>query len=316
MRPPCSTSWLAETVGMDKLEVTAEDGTRLVCWDFGGRGQPVLMLHGTGLHGRCWAPVAQGLGSRLRPLALDMRGHGASGRSPDGSYPWGLFATDALAVIDQLGLSGTMGVTGVGHSAGATALLLAEAARPGTFNRLWVWEPIMAIPGSDLTMHNSVQFAGAARRRRAHFASTEDARAHFEGRGQFAEFAPASLDAFLRGAFVASEEGGLRLACEPEDEARMYEAALAHDAWEQLTEVRGAARVSGGGRSSAVPPDDLARVVSRLPAGTMNVMPALGHFGPFEAPEEIAVDIVGQAATTAVRPGLGDQVHNTVTAAD
>jgi pimeloyl-ACP methyl ester carboxylesterase len=281
---------------MGPLEVIAEDRTRLVGWDFGGPGAPVLMLHGTGLHGRCWAPVAERLGVGLRPLALDLRGHGASGRSPDGSYPWELFATDALAVLDQLGLSGASGLIGVGHSAGATALLLAESARPGTFSRLWLWEPIMAIPGGDLTARNSAQFAASARRRRAHFDSIEDARAHFEGRGQFAQFSPASMEAFLQGAFVGGEQGGIELACDPDDEARMYEAALSHNAWGRLAEVRCLARLSGGARSTAVPPQDLAQVVSRLPAGEMNVMPALSHFGPFEAPEEIAADIVGQAA--------------------
>jgi pimeloyl-ACP methyl ester carboxylesterase len=283
---------------MDQIEATAEDGTRLVCWDFGGRGQPVLMLHGTGLHGRCWAPVAERLGEGMRPLALDMRGHGASGRCPDGSYPWELFASDALALLDQLALSGTPTLIGVGHSAGATALLLAEAARPGTFSRLWAWEPIMAVPGSDLTARNSTQFAASARRRRARFASIEDARAHFEGRGQFAQFAPGSLEAFLQGAFVAGEEGGLRLACDPEDEARMYEGALSHNAWDRLPEVRCATRLSRGSRSTAVLPKDLAQVVSRLPAAEMNVMPALSHFGPFEAPVEIAADVAGEAEAT------------------
>ena len=187
MPPACSDFWLADTPAMELLHVRAEDGTRLACWDFGGGGQPVLMLHGTGLHGRCWAPVAGRLAEDFRPLAVDMRGHGASGQSRRGSYDWELFATDVLAVLDQLGLTGT-GAVGVGHSAGATALLLAEAARPATFASLWGWEPIMAVPGTEMTARNSAEFASRARRRRAHFGSPEEARAHFEGRGQFAEF--------------------------------------------------------------------------------------------------------------------------------
>jgi pimeloyl-ACP methyl ester carboxylesterase len=282
---------------MERLEVTAGDGTRLACWDFGGRGLPVLLLHGTGLHGRCWAPVAQGLKDGFRPLALDMRGHGASGRSPDGSYPWELFATDALAVIDRLGLAGAPAVTGAGHSAGATALLLAEAARPGTFSRLWGWEPIIATPGSGLAARDSAQLAGLARRRRARFASIDDARAHFEGRGQFAGFSPESMEGFLDGAFVVNGEEGLTLACDPEDEARMYEAALAHEAWDRLVKVPCPTRLSGGGRSTAVPPHELEQLAVRLPAGEMYVMPSLNHFGPFECPDEIAGDIARWAGS-------------------
>jgi len=283
---------------MDQLQVRAKDGTRIVCWDFGGGGEPVLMLHGTGLHGRCWAAVARSLAEGFRPLALDMRGHGASGRSPDGSYAWELFAADTLAVADQLGLAGAPGLTAVGHSAGATALLLAEAARPGTFSRLWAWEPIVAIPEGALTARHSTVLAGSARRRRARFASLEEARAHFAGRGQFAEFSAASMEAFLEGAFVPTDDGGIRLACEPEDEARMYEAALTNNAWGLLGEVRCPTRVLGGGRSGGVPADDLAKVLSRLPAGELKVMAALGHFGPFAAPVEVAGDIASQAAAT------------------
>ena len=279
---------------MEPRQITAEDGTRLVCWDFGGRGQPVLMLHGTGMHGRCWAPVAGRLGAGLRPLALDMRGHGESGRSASGSYDWDLFAGDALAAIDQLGL-GDAGPAGVGHSAGATVLLLAEAKRPGRFSRLWGWEPIMAVPGSELTSRNGADLAGRARRRRARFGSAEEARAHFEGRGQFAEFAPESLDAFLSGAFDDNGDGTLRLACDPEDEARMYEAGRAHDAWDRLPDVSCPARLLGGGRSPAVPPHLLAQIAGRLPYGVEDVWPSMAHFGPFEGPSAVADDISGWA---------------------
>ncbi len=281
---------------MELFDATAEDGTRLAGWDFGGHGRPVLMLHGTGLHGRCWAPVAQALGDGFRPVTLDMRGHGASGRSPDGSYVWRRFATDILAVLDQLELSERTGLIGVGHSAGATALLLAEAARPNSFSCLWGWEPIMAIPGRELTERNSAALASRARRRRADFATVEEARAHFEGRGQFAGFPPGSLDAFLDGAFVVGMDGNLRLACDPEDEACMYEGALAHNAWEELPDVHCPARLLGGQRSTAVPADDLALIVARLPLGEMNVVPSLNHFGPFEAPSIIAADIDSWAA--------------------
>jgi pimeloyl-ACP methyl ester carboxylesterase len=290
--------------------LTAGDGTRLACWDFASSGagtdrQPLLMVHGTGLNARSWAPVAGILaGAGFRPLALDMRGHGSSGRSPDGQYPWPLFGHDVLAVVDQLGLqtsaegatgaggaSGGGGVVGVGHSAGASALLLAEAARPGTFSRLWAWEPIMRTPTNDLRQGRGPELAQQARRRRAHFASVEEGRSHFEGRGMFAEFSAAALDAFSSGAFVADEAGGVRLACLPEDEARMYEGGGAHDAWEQLAHVRCPVRVVGGERSPAVPPDELARIAGRLPAGEMAVMAGLGHFGPFQDPALVAAEI-------------------------
>ncbi len=286
---------------MEQLTVAAADGARLACWDFAGAGQALLMVHGVSLHGRCWGPVADlvvadGLANkRPRPLALDMRGHGASDRSPNGRYGWELFAADVLSVVDGLGLADQPGgVTGVGHSAGATALLLAEAARPGSFSRIWAWEPIVAVPGSSLRRQRSSELAQRALRRRSHFASLDEARSHLEGRGLFAEFCPEAFEAFLSAGLVADGDG-TRLACRAEDEAAAYAAASEDRSWGRLGEVRCPVAVRGGQTSPAVPRPELEAIAARLPAGEAEVMPGLGHFGPFQAPATIAADIAGWA---------------------
>jgi pimeloyl-ACP methyl ester carboxylesterase len=287
---------------MEQLTVTTGDGVRLACWDFGGSGTPLLMLHGVGLNGHCWAPVAGLMGEGFRLLALDLRGHGASGRSPDGRYGWDRFAADVLEVVDGLGLAGAQhdpggvgGVAGVGHSAGASALLLAEASRPGTFSRLWAWEPIVSVPGSSLREQRSSEFAQRARRRRSHFSSVAEARAHLEGRGLFAEFSPEAFEAFLSGGLVPAGGGGVELACRAEDEASAYEAAARNGLWERLEAARGPVRVVGGATSAAVPGRELAAIAARLPGGGAVVMPSVGHFGPFQDPAAIAADITGWA---------------------
>jgi pimeloyl-ACP methyl ester carboxylesterase len=315
---------------MEELLVTARDGARLVCWDFAGEGKPLFMVHGTGLHGRCWAPVAGRLSEvGFRPLALDMRGHGASSRSPNGDYSWDLFALDVVDTLAQLGMSDRPGVYGgdvdgagveaaggeggrlpgvvaIGHSAGGAALLLAEESRPGTFSRIWAWEPIMSIPGSDDRAQRGAELARRARQRRAEFASIDEARAHFQGRQMFAEFSPESFEAFLDGGLVPNDGGGYRLACDPEVEARIYEGAAAHSAWDGLGRVHCPTRLLGGELSPAVPPDELETIAGQLPGlgpegkglgpARAVVVPLLGHFGPFQRPAEIADDIANWAA--------------------
>jgi pimeloyl-ACP methyl ester carboxylesterase len=267
------------------------------------------LLHGVGLHGLCWGPVANLLAAGgFRPLALDMRGHGASGRAPGLGYGWQLFAADILAVVDGLGLAdGDGALVGVGHSAGASALLLAEAGRPGSFSRIWAWEPIVAVAGSSLRKQRSSELAQRARRRRSHFPSVDEARAHLKGRGMFAEFCPDAFEAFLAGGLVPADEGGVKLACRAEDEARAYAAAAEPRSWARLEAVRCPVAVRGGETSPAVPRAELEAIAAQLPAGEPEVVPSLGHFGPFQGPTDVAANIAGWARGGPPGPGAGPQ---------
>ena len=88
-------------------------------------GRPVVALHGVTGHARRWAVLAEQL-PELRLVAVDLRGHGHSPKTP----PWGFeqHVADVLAVMDDHGLDRA---PLIGHSfGGAIALHLARAA-PG-----------------------------------------------------------------------------------------------------------------------------------------------------------------------------------------
>jgi alpha/beta hydrolase family protein len=59
------------------------DGARLAWLDFGGAGPAILLLHGLAGHASEWAETAGWLTQGHRVLALDLRGHGGSERTPD-----------------------------------------------------------------------------------------------------------------------------------------------------------------------------------------------------------------------------------------
>ena len=119
------------------------DGIRLVVHDWGGAGAPVLLAHPTGFHGRVWAPIATALVAAGRHVwSFDFRGHGDSD-APDVDYSWHGFADDVLAVAEHLGLAGDPALVACGHSKGGAALILGEQKRPGTFARIWAYEPII-----------------------------------------------------------------------------------------------------------------------------------------------------------------------------
>jgi pimeloyl-ACP methyl ester carboxylesterase len=69
-----------------------------------GSGPPILLIHGVGARLDAWDGVVAALGSRLTTIRHDLRGHGESSKAP-GPYSVELFAADALALLDHLGLA-------------------------------------------------------------------------------------------------------------------------------------------------------------------------------------------------------------------
>ena len=269
---------------------------RIAVHDLGGDGPALLLAHATGFHGRVWLPVA----TRLRPwfhgLAVDERGHGDSAVPEDASFDWRAMAADLLAVVDDLGLGATLGA---GHSAGATLLLLAEQARPGTFSALWCYEPILPPVDGLAPAVDRDRLAAGARKRTDVFASREAAYQNYAAKPPFSSLAPDALQAYVDFAFTDLEDGTVRLACRPEHEARVYENGFSHDVHHHLDDVGCPVTVACGERTTHVDPAAVRALAARLPRSSVEVVPGLGHFGPLEDPAAVA-DAVRRAL------GLGE----------
>src|SRR5690349_7456974 len=107
-------------------------------WGEPRAGRPAALLtHGTGFCASVWSGVAEQLASDFVVYAIDRRGHGASGKPAD-AYDFLDFADDAVRVIDGLQLQSAFAL---GHSAGATDLLLAAVQRPRAFQCIYALEP-------------------------------------------------------------------------------------------------------------------------------------------------------------------------------
>src|SRR5690606_30098654 len=79
-------------------------------------GPPVLLLHGVTGSGWQWHDVASELAKKRRVIALDLRGHGLSGRSADQQYSTPDHVRDLTAVIAQIG-SNTVDLAGASWGA-------------------------------------------------------------------------------------------------------------------------------------------------------------------------------------------------------
>src|SRR4051812_4341189 len=171
----------------------SSDGFDVVSFDLGGNGPPILMAHATGFHGQVWRPMASALSDGFHCYSFDERGHGDSTRPAGHSYDWTGFADDALTVVDGLGLDRPFGV---GHSAGAAALLMAEAFRPGTFRGFYLWEPVVMPFDRSLGPQENPLSEGALRRREV-FPSKDAAFDNFASKPPFSILHPEALRAYV-----------------------------------------------------------------------------------------------------------------------
>lgn len=115
--------------------IHAADGLALTMETRGAAGAPpVLFAHGFGQSRRSWARTASALADDgWRTVTFDARGHGDSGRVPDGAYRLEQFVTDLLAVAATLGGPPVM----IGHSMGGLlAMVAAGEVRPNPFRAL------------------------------------------------------------------------------------------------------------------------------------------------------------------------------------
>ncbi|NUU25199.1 MAG: alpha/beta hydrolase [Streptomycetaceae bacterium] len=94
-----------------------------------GAGRPVVLLHGWTMNSTFWSGNIPVLGAEHRVVAPDFRGHGRSGKTPDG-HSLAQYARDVHELLGELGLQDA---TLVGWSMG-TAVILSYIRQYGCDN--------------------------------------------------------------------------------------------------------------------------------------------------------------------------------------
>lgn len=279
--------------------IAGADGGSLTVYDWGGSGPPLLLAHPTGFHGRVWAPTARRLVAHGRRVySFDFRGHGNSTPSSTG-YDWNGFAADALAVAAHLGLVGDPDLVAVGHSKGATSLLVGEADSPGTYPAIYAYEPIVFPTDEPLGAQPDNPLSVGARRRRDSWSSPEEAYTAFAAKAPLDVFTAEALHAYVDAGLAQHDDGTWTLRCRPADEAEMYAMGSASGAWGHLGDVGASVFVACGANTNVINPDLAARIADRLPRGRLAVFDGLGHFGPMQDPDALVASISAFATSTA-----------------
>lgn len=117
--------WFVEAVSAPHRSAFVDvEGCRIHYLSFGDGGKPGLVLvHGGAAHAHWWSFLAPLLASDYRVLALDLSGHGDSGRRE--AYPRETWAKEVMAVAAHAGLERPPIL--VGHSMGGFVCIAAAS---------------------------------------------------------------------------------------------------------------------------------------------------------------------------------------------
>ncbi|ANV84661.1 haloalkane dehalogenase [Picosynechococcus sp. PCC 7003] len=113
------------------------NGLPLSYYEWHPGGEPVVLLHGLADHGLVWASLGESLGKKYHVVALDLRGHGDSGK-PETGYTFADYSADLDGICNHFGWSK---VHLLGHSWGAKIAAVWATQNPDKVKSLILADP-------------------------------------------------------------------------------------------------------------------------------------------------------------------------------
>jgi pimeloyl-ACP methyl ester carboxylesterase len=261
------------------------NGVRLHTLDWGGGGDPIIVLHATGLLGRIYAPIASALTRIGHVYSYDQRGHGDSAPAPDGQYDWQVTMDDLAGFITAMGFRG---VRGFGHSAGATAIGSLACERPDLISRAVLAEPVIFESPDAPELGWRDPFMERTLKRRRVFDSVEAMFQNFESKPPYSAWDKGMLRDYCEFGTRVNADGKRELKCTPEIEARFYETSRDFDGLGRILCAQVPLLVLFGARSDSLGATLSDTIASKLAQGRVVNIADTGHFMPMEKPAEIA----------------------------
>jgi len=271
-------------------------GGAMAFLEFGPPDRPVdiVFSHANGFNARTYRTILAPL-AELRILALDLRGHGATGlptriEDRDG---WHEFRDDLLAFLK----AATDGpVVLAGHSMGGTSSLLAAAVASERVRALALFDPVLFDPPADGDPAAESPLVQGALRRRASFPSKAAALEAYRGRGAFRTWSEAQLADYVEAGFRPDGDGQVTLACTPQWEASNFRSHN-YDPWDAFAASRCPIRILRAELASTARLDDRLEALAADGRIAVETVPGTTHFLPMERPDLVRAAL-RQAALT------------------
>jgi pimeloyl-ACP methyl ester carboxylesterase len=272
------------------------NGVELCIFEWHGEAPTVLLVHATGMHGRCWDAVVERLpGAHV--LSVELRGHGRSEKRPP--YVWDGMSRDIAELCARLGLERAVGV---GHSMGGYCIAWTAAEDPTRFRAIVLVDPVILPPDEEAARRAEPRDdAHFTARRRDRFASPDAMYERLRPREPYVRWRDDVLRAYCTHGVVRDEAtGDYVLACPPAVESAVYLSRVGADIYERAARIAAPATVLRGRREGAEPRAryDFSRsptwpgLAAHMPHAKDVYLADCSHFIPMEAPERVAEAIL------------------------
>jgi pimeloyl-ACP methyl ester carboxylesterase len=234
--------------------------------------------------------------------AWDMRGHGESRHAAKTQtfQGWITFYRDLVALLD----ASPEPMWLAGHSIGATTSLAAAMKRPNKVKGLVLVEPVLLPYSFGLILSaarlfgvaDKMSMAAAAKRRKAVFASRQEAYDNYRCKRAFSSWPDEWLKAYVDHGFVEGQDESVELACPPNWESLSF----MHTESNPLSWLKNSAvlnqtpiHILAAEKGSTFPGISHAKIQGKLPQARIEVLPKSSHFLPMEHPGVVMERLVG-----------------------
>jgi esterase len=261
----CATiSAVAETAGFEDKFITL-NGLRIHYLDWGSNGKPpFIMLHGISRVAHQFDHIAPHYRNDYHVMAIDMRGQGDSGWSPEGAYLVEDYVKDLEPFVQQLDLRN---IVLLGNSTGGRVAQVYAGLHPDRVARL-----ISEDVGPERPNEIASAFSRQVEQEANGWASEDELLASLKRANP--RVPEEVLRSYAHYGTKRREDGRIVWKRDP----NLVKGFIATDLWKDVKQIRCPAIYILGGASRIVPPETQDQLKQTLPNISIVVMPGLGHY--------------------------------------
>jgi pimeloyl-ACP methyl ester carboxylesterase len=228
-------------------------------------GRPaIILLHGIARHAHTFDHIAGEFARTYRVLAVDMRGHGDSGWSPEGAYLVQDYVKDLEGIVDQLGLTK---VTLLGNSTGGRVAQVYAGIHPDKVRTLVVEDV-----GPERPQNIADAFARRVEQEKDGWASEDELVAQLVTQNR--RTPEPLLRTYAHFGLKRRDDARLIWKRDP----NLVKGFIETELWASVRKITAPTLYVIGGGSRIVPPETQQKLKETLPNVRIVVMPGLGHY--------------------------------------